>query len=486
MRPLLLLSVLIILSRALTLNAEPVVAHADHDHHGPSLNLHADHDHGPSLNLHADHDHGPSLNPHAAHDHGPSLNLHADHGPIPDPHAVHDHQDHGPLPPGPELPTAPPAPAGQSLYICPMHPNIVRAEPANCPLCGMALEPIKQESSSGSVAVSPAIRQSLGITTALAAPSTLARNIDTLGEVRWDERKLVHIHSRASGWLERLVASNSGDFVNKGELLYEIYAPDLVAAQNDFLNALTVIKRDSSARSLHQRARLRLELLGMSNSQIDRLEKTGDTFYRLPIYAPAAGYITELAVRQGMYVSPETSLMQLADRSSVFVVVQVFGEQIPWLQSGMQAEVDLTEAGVLKRPATIDLLYPELDRQTRAQQVRLVLDNPDGKLRAGMLARVRLAAAAHEVAVAIPRQALISSGTDNRVVVQTSDERFVVMPVEVGLITPEQVEIVRGLNAGERVVTSGQFLLDAEAQLQAAAARMSQTPAATAPHAHHH
>ena len=186
-------------------------------------------------------------------------------------HAGHDHQAMTAATPA--LPAKPanvtPQP-GQSLYVCPMHPNIVRSEPGNCPLCGMALEPLKQSGAGGRVEVSAAVRQSLGLTTATAAASTLWRYIETLGEVRWDERTLVHIHSRANGWLERLVARNSGDFVKKGELLYEIYAPDLVAAQNDFLNALTVIKRDSGARSLYQRARLRLELLGMNHAQIDR------------------------------------------------------------------------------------------------------------------------------------------------------------------------------------------------------------------------
>lgn len=434
---------------------------------------------------------GEPADPHAGHDHAAMLTSDAQPAAstATDPHAGHDH---GAISAAPELPLTPaalPTPerapkAGQSLYVCPMHPNIVRNEPGNCPLCGMALEPLKQEGPTGSVKVSPALRQSLGLTTATAAPSKLWRYIETLGEVRWDERKLVHIHSRANGWLERLVARNSGDFVKQGELLYEIYAPDLVAAQNDFLNALTVIKRDSGARSLYQRARLRLELLGMTGSQIDRLEKSGETFYRLPVYAPASGYITELAVRQGMYVEPEMTLMQLADRSSVFLVAQVFGDQIPWLRPGMPVEIDLAEAGVHKREATIDLLYPELDPVTRAQQVRIVLDNRDGQLRAGMLAQVRLYGGGREVAVAIPRQALISSGNDNRVVVQAADERFVVMPVQVGMVSREQVEIVQGLAAGDRVVTSGQFLLDAEAQLQAAAARMAGAPAA-APHAHH-
>lgn len=429
--------------------------------------------------------------PHADHDHAAMVANEAlpAASATPDPHAGHDHAAINAAPELPaklaELSTAERAPQpGQSLYVCPMHPNIVRTEPGNCPLCGMALEPLKPSGPLGSVEVSPALSQSLGLTTATAAPSKLWRYIETLGEVRWDERKLVHIHSRASGWLERLVARNSGDFVKQGELLYEIYAPDLVAAQNDFLNALNVIKRDSAARSLYQRARLRLELLGMTSSQIDRLEKSGETFYRLPVYAPASGYITELAVRQGMYVMPEMTLMQLADRSSVFLVAQVFGDQIPWLRPGMPVEIDLAEAGVFKREATIDLLYPELDAVTRAQQVRIVLANSDGLLRAGMLAQVRLYGGAREVAVAIPRQALISSGNDNRVVVQAADQRFVVMPVQIGMVSREQVEIVQGLAAGDQVVTSGQFLLDAEAQLQAAAARMAGAPAAN-PHANH-
>ena len=191
-----------------------------------------------------------------------------------------------------------------------------------------------------------------------------------------------------------------------------------------------------------------------------------------------------LAVRQGMYVTPEMTLMQLADRSSVFLVAQVFGDQIPWLRPGMPVEIDLPEAEVHKREATIDLLYPELDAVTRAQQVRIVLDNRDGLLRAGMLAQVRIYGGAHKVAVAIPRQALISSGSDNRVVVQGDDQGFVVMPVHIGMVSREQVEILHGLAVGDNVVTSGQFLLDAEAQLQAAAGRMLNAPGA-APHANH-
>ncbi|MFM1892122.1 MAG: hypothetical protein RLZ44_1199, partial [Pseudomonadota bacterium] len=228
-----------------------------------------------------------------------------------------------------------------SKYVCPMHPQIVRDQPGSCPICGMDLVLKQVDASAGkrpTVTVSGAIIQSMGVRTAQVGRETLWKYVHTVGRVMYDETRLVHVHPRAEGWMERLELRAEGDPVQRGQLLGAFYSPEILGAQVDFLVALD----DGSGRSAPSRvekARNRLRLLGVPEATIRRIEERRETQNTVPVLAPADGVVTMLGVREGMYVTPAKEIVTLADLGKVWVLVDVFEHQIDWLRTGLSAEI---------------------------------------------------------------------------------------------------------------------------------------------------
>ncbi len=371
-------------------------------------------------------------------------------------------------------------------YVCPMHSHIVRDEPGTCPICGMDLEP-QQPTMEVNVQVSGQMQQNLGITTATVEHTTLWRYLSTLASVQWNDNARWHVHPRASGWLEELFVRSEGQQVAKGDALYSIYSKELVVAQQDFLQALDAADTlaPGQAKRLLRDGRLRLELLGFSAEQVKQLEASQEIFYRLPVYAKQAGVVTALNVAEGMYVEPGTELLTITGDDSAWLIADVPERYSDWLRPQAPADVTLPQAGLNAYETEIDYIYPELDGQSKTQRVRIKL--PQGidatQIQVGMQAQVELYGGPKRDVVAVPVSALILTGTNNRVVVQSADNTFEQRDVHVGLIVGERAEIMHGLEAGEKVVTSGQFLLDSEASLKAS--RMGgKQPASGGAHAH--
>lgn len=347
-------------------------------------------------------------------------------------------------------------------YVCPMHSHIVKDHEGTCPICGMALVPRERKTNDDiHISVSGAMQQAMALTTVPVKYGQLWRYIKTYGSVQFDETGLTHLHPRAAGWIENLQVNSLGQRVKKGELLYEFYAPDLLVAQEDFLSLLAT---NTNKPALVERGRQRLRLLGLEDQLIKGLEKTRTVFYTVPYYAQQNGIVSALEVRQGMYAQANTRIMTLADLSRVWVVADVFEHQINWVSTGNTIELDLPASNLYGLEGKVEFIYPTLNPITRTLQVRMVVDNPQEKLKPEMLATVRIYGGPME-SLNIPVNALIQTENHNRVFVQTSDERFERREVVVGIITNGRAEIRRGLKQGERVVTSGQFLLDAEASL---------------------
>lgn len=364
-------------------------------------------------------------------------------------------------------------------YVCPMHSHIVRDHQGTCPICGMDLVKREQKKvKTSSVSVSGQMQQAMALTTAEVKRSRLWRFINTFGSVQFDETGLSHLHPRASGWIETLTVNSLGQRVKKGQLLYEIYAPDLLVAQEDFLSLLS---SNNKTPALLERGRRRLRLLGLDDSLITQLEKTRQVYYQVPYYADESGIVAFLGVREGMYAEASNRVMTLADLSRVWVITDVFEHQIDWVSEGQDIELDLPALGVYGLEGKVEFIYPTLDPVTRTLKVRLALDNPDERLKPDMLANVRIYAGPVD-ALNIPADALIQTEKHNHVFVRTSDDRFEQRAVKVGLITNGRAEILAGLEEGEEVVTAGQFLLDAEASLSNMALDVS---APSAAHAHH-
>ncbi|ARD20555.1 efflux RND transporter periplasmic adaptor subunit [Shewanella japonica] len=379
-------------------------------------------------------------------------------------------------------------------YVCPMHPHVVSDEPGSCPICGMDLEKVTMGDTSSSeilVGVSGGMQQALGMRSEQVTSGTLWKLVRTIGTVEYNENRIGHAHTRVDGWLETLMVHNVGQKVKKGQLLYELYSPELITAQDDYMQAIDYLKQDKArGASLLRKARMRLELLGVSDSTIKQLERTGETIYRVPYYADQDGFVSKLSVRHGMFVEPGTTLFEIVDLKSVWVIADVFENEQSWLEIGRPVEVSSAAQGIFDLESTIDYIYPELDPVSKAMRVRIKLDNPGKQLKPGTLVDVKLFGGPKRNVLSIPTEALILTGRENRVVVQRDNNSFASVPVKVGMITQGKAEIIDGLDEGEKVIVSGQFLLDSEASIQGSLQRLSgsnadNTTDTSDAHAHH-
>ncbi len=371
----------------------------------------------------------------------------------------HDHSAHQ---------LEPTKPAEANLYVCPMHPHIVQGEPGSCPICGMDLVARKTGSQRQvSISVDAGMQQQLGIRTSSAEQRTFWRYYPTLASVQWNDNARHHIHPRASGWLERLAVRSEGQVVQQGDLLYEMYSQELVVAQQDFLQAREVASGSQRERLLRD-ARMRLELLGVSAELINQLQRSGELLYRVPVYAPHAGVVTALNVAEGMYVQPTTELFTITGANQFWLIADIPERYADWLRVGAPADISLAVAALHGFASSIDYIYPELDPVSRTQRARILLPQQaaTAALAVGMQAQVELYGGPKRQALAIPLESLIITGANNRVIVQQDSGEFVQREVHVGLIINDYAEILHGLSEGERVVTSGQFLLDSEASLR--------------------
>ena len=358
-------------------------------------------------------------------------------------------------------------------WVAPMDPNYRRDEPGKSPM-GMDLVPVYADdvdAQPGVVSIDPVIVNNLGVRTAVAERSPLSRRIETVGHVSYDEDTLHHVHTRVEGWIEKLAVTAKGEPVREGQLLFELYSPTLVNAQQEYLAALR-----SGNTALRNASRDRLVSLGVTPVDIDRLDRERKVRQRVQVLAPADGVVTALGVRDGMYVIPATEVMSVGNLDEVWVLADVFERQAAWVAPGQAASIALNYEPGRIRTGTVDHVYPELESSTRSLKVRLRLDNPDGVLRPNMFANVTIEGRSTGAIVHVPREAVVRGGRVNRVVVDLGEGRFHVRPVRLGVESGDRIAIRSGLTAGERVVVSGQFLIDSEADIESALSRLESQP----------
>jgi membrane fusion protein, copper/silver efflux system len=316
---------------------------------------------------------------------------------------------------------------------------------------------------SDGIAIDPRVVQNLGVRLGVVERGSFARSVDTVGVVAVDEHRIEAIEVRQPGWVEELSVRAVGDPVRRGQRLAGIYSPDLLATQQELL-----IARNSGDSQLIEAARRRLVLFGLSASQIAHIEKTGQAERRVDYYAPFDGYVMELGVRQGAAVAPGTVLFQLAALDSVWINSEVPETQAAWIKTGDAAAAEVPALPGDHFAGRIDYLYPELMPTTRTLKVRVVAKNLEGRLRPGMFATVHLRGSTPDQMLTVPTEAVIKTGTRSVVIVADDGSHFRPALVRVGAEHGGRSEILEGLAAGQKVVASGQFLIDSEASLRGA------------------
>ena len=420
--------------------------------------------------------------------------------------------------PAPGVPT--------QLYSCGMHPEVIQDHPGTCPICGMDLTPlahdaVKSESSGprkilfyrnpmtptvtspvpmkdemgmdyvpvytdevegavsegAVVTIDPVVVQNMNVRTETVVRGDVVRAIRTVGYLDYDQQKMVSVTTKYSGFVEKVYVNYVGEPVTKGQRLFEIYSPELVQTEQELLSAHAFARRLAGApaetrmraESLVEAARRRLSYWDVSNAQVERMLESGDVVRTLAVTAPASGVVMKRMVGlEGMAVKPGMELFHLADLSTLWLSVEVFEDQLPWLSEGSEATITLSyfpgEAFIGK----VRFVEPQVSEKTRTVGLRLEVPNAAGKLRSGMYATVHFTPVmAHDV-VSVPALALLRTGERNLVVVALGDGRFAPREVEVGAQGDDVVEIRAGLEAGDEIVTSSQFLIDSESNLREA------------------
>jgi len=362
-----------------------------------------------------------------------------------------------------------------------MDPSYVRQEPGKSPM-GMDLVPVCPGEGAGEkpgvVRVDPATLQTMGVRTAPVARRDLARAIRAVGRVDYDERLVAHVHPKVQGWVEKLYIDYEGQMVQRGQPLLAIYSPELVSTQEELLvaaryreslEASPVADVAAGGRELFDSTRRRLELWDIPDRDIERLLRTGRVRKTLTLYAPTGGLVSHLQVREGMEVGPKDNLYTIGDLSRVWIYADIYEYELPWVAEDQKAVVTLSYLPDVRLEGRVSYVYPYLDPKTRTARVRLELPNPQGVLKPDMFANVRIETEVHPGVLAVPEEAVLRSGRRNLVIVALGKGRFRPQQVELGLDSGDGwLEVRRGLRAGERVVTSGQFLIDSESNLQEA------------------
>jgi Cu(I)/Ag(I) efflux system membrane fusion protein/cobalt-zinc-cadmium efflux system membrane fusion protein len=420
----------------------------------------------------------------------------------------------------------------EQWYTCGMHPNVLQKGPGDCPICHMKLTPLKKQdeqsgaatsvqqrkilywrapmepnyisdkpgkspmgmdlvpvyadadesASAQAIRIDPVTIQNMGIRTGVIKRGPLVKVIRTVGRVDYNEQTVTYINTKFKGWIERLYVDQTGQHVARGQELFDVYSPELYAAQEEYLAAtrnLPLLEGSTFAPAAEGAARLvdaavtKLKYMDVSDEQIARIRETKQVEKTLTIHSPADGIVTEKMALEGMYVMPGMRLYTVADLSRIWVYVDIYEYQLPWVYAGQPARMTLPYVTGREFTGKVIYIYPYLEPQTRVIKVRLEFENPDLELKPGMYANVKLESELSRLALLIPREAYIDSGERKVAFVDRGNGKFDPRDIQTGVEAEDgMVEVLYGLDEGEVVVTSGQFLLDGESKLKEAVAKM--------------
>jgi len=412
-------------------------------------------------------------------------------------------------------------PAGEkTLYTCGMHPQILSEKPGNCPICGMKLVkkqigtrrtasggerkiaywrapmnpteiydkpgksamgmdlvPVYEDDISGGsdIIIDPVTQQNMGIRTAVVKKSPLMHTVYTYGNVTYDETRLARINPRFNGWIERLYIDFKGQWVKQGDPLFTIYSPELITAQQDYLEAWRNNRRHPGAGAARMLDTVRRRLLyyGIDRSEIKTIEKNNAVMQTITVRSPFNGIVVEKKAFEGDYVKAGTMIYEIADLSVVWVEAHIYEYEFPVVELGQNALITLPYIPGKQFSGRIAYIDPYIRQKTRDAVARIEIDNPDFLFKPGMYADVRIQTGSDKIGIQIPEEAVLRTGKRNIVFVVRPGNKFSPREVTLGiLLDNNKIQILKGLAPGETVVTSGQFLLDSESKLQEAVAKL--------------
>ncbi len=373
-----------------------------------------------------------------------------------------------------------PALAAEDIYVCPMHPHISGEEGDNCPICGMTLVPQMAEMPDGeshdghsaevpegAFKIDPSYVHVLGVKTAEVTHHEFGKTIRSFGKIAPSTRLEHAVDVRTKGWIVDLATDAVGDAVKQGDLLFTFYSPDLMIAQSDYLIGSRVGSSE-----------LRLRVFGMDDNALAALKKQKKFLEETPFYAPADGTVTKLNVRKGAHVNEGGNVMMIQDFSKVWINVDVPIRDVQFLAEGTPAKVAVPETGE-EYETLVDFIHPVNDPQNRTAMVRLILENPDGDLKPNTYVDATFNADVQS-RLAVPAEAVLYSSMGAYVMENVADGYFKPVMVDTGITANGLTEITSGLSHGQHIVTSGQFMLDAESNLRGGMAAMGHDHGGTA------
>ncbi len=363
-----------------------------------------------------------------------------------------------------------------AYWASPMDPTYIRDEPGKSPM-GMDLVPVYEDELGGAgsaggsvVAIDPVVVQNMGVRIAPVVRGSLSRHVRTVGEIEVAEDSISVVNLRYSGWIERIHVDETGQVVRRGQPLFDIYSPELVSAQDEYLLALRAGGPDSP---LVRSARRRLELWDLSDRQIQAIADAGEARRTVTIHAPRGGYVLHKDVVEGARVRAGQDLYRIGDLASIWVLAEVYEFDAPWVGEGQAATMELSFAPGETYAGHVAYVYPTLDAGSRTLKVRLEFENPGLALRPGMFATVWIEAQRRDEVLMVPTEAILQGGDRQTVFVAQGQGRYRAQSITTGLSGDNRhTEVLAGLAEGDQVVVSGQFLLDSESQLQEAVAKL--------------
>ena len=422
--------------------------------------------------------------------------------------------------------------AAKQLWTCGMHPQVIQDEPGNCPICGMKLVPVKQadappsqpvlakgerkikywrapmdpnyisdkpgkspmgmdlipvyedeQPAASGIRVDPGFLQNFAVRTAVAEKGSIPVEIRTLGTLTYNEKNIASVNTKFEGWIEKANVNYIGEPVRKGQVLFEIYSPQLVTTQQEYLASLQYLERLKAggnpeaierAAALVQASRERLRYWDITESQIDDLKQSGKITRTLAMLSPASGVVVAKMDKalEGMRLSPGMNVYKIADLSTVWAQIEVYEYQLQYLRLGQGARITIDAFPGRTWSGKIIYLDPSLNQQTRTLKAYVEIANRDSKLRPEMYANVELRTPAVPGAVKVPSEAILHTGDRSVVIVEKGKGLFEPREVQLGAIGGGYQEVRQGLRAGETVVTSSQFLIDSESNLKEAINKM--------------